>query len=85
MLSALKRLGYYDNTMTWFSTDNGPEINCPPEGRCGSNSTGVIPPGTLHRPACAGPGSAGARCVNCTAVQICIVYLHLYVYIYLSL
>jgi arylsulfatase A-like enzyme len=59
VLDALKRLGYYDNTMTWFTTDNGPEINCPPEGRCGSGSTGVIPAGTLHRPACSGAGSAG--------------------------
>ena len=59
VLDALVRLGYYDNTMTWFSTDNGPEINCPPEGRCGSGSTGVIPAGTLHRPACGGAGSAG--------------------------
>ena len=59
VLDALKRLGYYDNTMTWFTTDNGPEVNCPPEGRCGSNGTGVIPPGTLHRPACGGAGSAG--------------------------
>ena len=59
VLDALKRLGYYDNTMVWLTTDNGPEVNCGPEGRCGSNSTGVIPPGTLHRPACAGAGSAG--------------------------
>ena len=59
VLDALKRLGYYENTMTWFTTDNGPEVNCPPEGRCGSNTSGVIPPGTLHRPACGGAGSAG--------------------------
>ena len=59
VLDALVRLGYYNNTMTWFSTDNGPEINCPPEGRCGSGSSGVIPAGTLHRPACGGAGSAG--------------------------
>eukprot|EP01050_Picozoa_sp_SAG11_P006393 SAG11_NODE_494_length_8948_cov_2.882699_3_plen_160_part_00 len=39
--------------------DNGPEVNCGPEGRCGSGSTGEIPPGTLHRPHSSGPGSAG--------------------------
>jgi hypothetical protein len=59
VLDALVRLGYYDNTMTWFTVDNGPEVNCKPEGRCGSGTTGVIPPGTLHRPAAAGAGSAG--------------------------
>ena len=59
VLDALTRLGYYDNTLTWFTVDNGPEVNCPPEGRCGSGSTGRIPPGTLHRPACGGAGSAG--------------------------
>ena len=59
VLAALRRLGYYDNTMTWFTVDNGPEVNCAPEGRCGSGTTGVIPPGTLHRPDCDGPGSAG--------------------------
>jgi arylsulfatase A-like enzyme len=35
-MGALKRLGYYNNTMIWFTTDNGPEVNCAPEGRCGS-------------------------------------------------
>lgn len=45
--------------MVWFTVDNGPEVNCPPEGRCGSGASGRIPPGTLHRPACGGPGSAG--------------------------
>ncbi len=59
VLDALARLGYYDNTMVWFTVDNGPEVNCPPEGRCGSGSTGHIPPGTLHRPDCGGAGSAG--------------------------
>ena len=59
VLDALVRLGYYNDTLTVFTTDNGPEINCPPEGRCGSGSTGVIPAGTLHRPACGGAGSAG--------------------------
>lgn len=59
VLSALKRLGYYENTMIWFTVDNGPEVNCPPEGRCGSGTTGVIPAGTLHRPDCHGAGSAG--------------------------
>ena len=59
VLDALQQEGYYDNTMTWFTVDNGPEVNCLPEGRCGSGATGRIPPGTLHRPACAGAGSAG--------------------------
>ena len=59
VLDALKRLGYYDNTMIWFTVDNGPEVNCKPEGRCGSGRTGKIPPGTEHRPACGGAGSAG--------------------------
>ncbi len=59
VLAKLKELGYYDNTMIWFTVDNGPEVNCGPEGRCGSGTTGVIPPGTLHRPDCGGAGSAG--------------------------
>jgi arylsulfatase A-like enzyme len=59
IITALKRLNYYDNTMVWFTTDNGPEVNCAPEGRCGSGTTGQIPPGTLHRPDSRGPGSAG--------------------------
>jgi arylsulfatase A-like enzyme len=45
--------------MIWFTVDNGPEVNCKPEGRCGSGKTGRIPDGTLHRPACGGAGSAG--------------------------
>ena len=32
VLDALKEHGYYENTMTWFTVDNGPEINCKPEG-----------------------------------------------------
>jgi len=28
---------YYDNTFIWFTTDNGPEVNCGPEGFCGDN------------------------------------------------
>ena len=59
VLDALKRLGYYNNTLTWFTVDNGPEVNCPPEGRCGSGPNGQIPNGTEHRPDCAGAGSAG--------------------------
>lgn len=57
IIDALKRVGYYDNTMIWFTTDNGPEVNCAPEGRCGGVHS--IPPGTLHRPRSGGPGSAG--------------------------
>ena len=59
VLDALKRLGYYENTMIWFTVDNGPEVNCKPEGRCGSGSSGRIPAGTLHRPDSGGAGSAG--------------------------
>ncbi len=40
-------------------TTNHRRVNCVPEGRCGSGSSGVIPPGTVNRPACAGAGSAG--------------------------
>ena len=50
VLDALKRLDYYENTLIWWSGgDNGPEVNCPPDGRC---------KGTIHRPGQA-PGSAG--------------------------
>jgi len=50
VLDALKRLGYYDNTLVWWSgSDNGPEENCFPDGYC---------KGTVHRPK-QGPGSAG--------------------------
>jgi arylsulfatase A-like enzyme len=59
VLDRLKELGYYENTMIWFTVDNGPEVNCKPEGRCGSGKDGKIPPGTLHRPDSAGAGSAG--------------------------
>ena len=52
VLDALKRLDYYDNTMIWFTVDNGPEVNCQPEGRCGSGATGVIPAGTLGEITC---------------------------------
>ena len=47
VLSALDRTGYRDNTMIWFSTDNGPEVNCPPEGICAPDHF------------LTGPGSAG--------------------------
>lgn len=57
IIAALKKVDYYDNTMIWFTTDNGPEVNCGPEGRCGGGKD--ITPGTLHRPNSAGPGSAG--------------------------
>ena len=49
----------YTTALTNYYSDNGPEVNCGPEGRCGSGATGKIPPGTLHRPHSAGPGSAG--------------------------
>jgi len=34
VLAALDSRGYYDNTFIWFTTDNGPEKNCGPEGFC---------------------------------------------------
>ena len=49
VLGALKKEDYYPNTMIWMGTDNGPEVNCGPEGICH---------GTAHRPGNA-PGSAG--------------------------
>eukprot|EP00051_Salpingoeca_urceolata_P021108 m.325608 g.325608 ORF g.325608 m.325608 type:complete len:485 (-) comp19735_c0_seq20:112-1566(-) len=49
VLQLLKDRGYYDNTMIWLATDNGPEENCHPEGIC---------KGTEHRPQ-QGAGSAG--------------------------
>ena len=52
ILDALKTHGYYDNTMSWFTSDNGPEMNCPPDGICQNAET------SPHRPV-EGPGSAG--------------------------
>jgi arylsulfatase A-like enzyme len=52
ILQALKDHGYYDNTMTWFSTDNGPEHNCPPTGICKHADTDPQRPKE-------GPGSSG--------------------------
>lgn len=34
VLDALHKRNYYDNTFIWFTTDNGPEKNCGPEGFC---------------------------------------------------
>jgi len=34
ILKDLETEGYYDNTMVWFTTDNGPEGNCYPTGQC---------------------------------------------------
>ena len=50
VLDLLKKEGYYENTMIWLATDNGPEVNCPPLGRCR---------GDLLRPEDGGPGTAG--------------------------
>ena len=33
-LDDLDAHGYGQNTLTWLATDNGPEVNCAPEGRC---------------------------------------------------
>jgi arylsulfatase A-like enzyme len=52
ILDAVKTSGYYDNTMTWFTADNGPEMNCPPNGICQRADSAP------HRPQ-EGPGSAG--------------------------
>jgi len=52
ILQALETYGYYDNTMTWFTSDNGPEQNCPPTGICKAADT------HSQRPL-EGPGSAG--------------------------
>eukprot|EP00536_Pseudo-nitzschia_multiseries_P000564 jgi/Psemu1/249692/estExt_Genewise1Plus.C_70067 len=52
ILKSLKKHSYYDNTMTWFATDNGPEMNCPPNGICQRAKTAP------QRPI-EGPGSAG--------------------------
>ena len=49
VLDTLEVAGYRDDTMVWFTTDNGPEVNCHPEGIC---------EGAPHRPTAA-PGSAG--------------------------
>jgi arylsulfatase A-like enzyme len=52
ILRAVQERGYYDNTMVWFTTDNGPEHNCPPSGICKKADTHP------HRPV-EGPGSSG--------------------------
>lgn len=49
VLSTLETHGYSENTMVWFTTDNGPEVNCLADGIC---------QGTQQRPLEA-PGSAG--------------------------
>lgn len=35
--------GYYDDTLVWFTTDNGPEGNCYPDGFCGDGFYGSWP------------------------------------------
>jgi arylsulfatase A-like enzyme len=52
VLQAVENSGYYDNTMIWFTSDNGPEQNCKPAGICEKAATHP------HRPK-EGPGSAG--------------------------
>lgn len=49
VLTSLDTHGYGPNTLVWFTTDNGPEVNCPPLGICA---------GTEARPL-EGPGSTG--------------------------
>lgn len=32
----------YTTALTNYYSDNGPEVNCGPEGRCGSGATGEM-------------------------------------------
>jgi len=43
VLKALEDHGYRENTMIWFTTDNGPEGNCQPGGRCNDDHFGAYP------------------------------------------
>jgi len=43
ILDTLVEEGYYENTMVWFTTDNGPEGNCYPLGRCEDGFFGSWP------------------------------------------
>merc|ERR1712137_1024627 len=43
ILTALETEGYYDNTMVWFTTDNGPEGNCYDKGWCEDGHFGTYP------------------------------------------
>ena len=52
ILQSLKDAAYYENTMIWFGSDNGPENNCPPTGICSKGDTNPRRPKE-------GPGSAG--------------------------
>ena len=52
VLEALDIAGYYDNTMIWLTSDNGPEANCPPVGICQRASTSPLRPKEA-------PGSTG--------------------------
>ena len=52
ILDLLHSTGYYDNTMIWLASDNGPEHNCPPDGICQRGGTDPSRP-------VEGPGSAG--------------------------
>lgn len=42
VLAVLEEQHYYENTLIWFTTDNGPEGNCP-NGRCAPNHVKVFP------------------------------------------
>lgn len=53
VLTTLTNAGYYDDTMIWFTTDNGPEVNCPPLGICSGQ------PKRPHPSLGEGPGNAG--------------------------
>jgi arylsulfatase A-like enzyme len=53
ILSSLEQYGYYDNTMIWFASDNGPEMNCPPNGIC--QNADIDPQRPRENPGSAGP------------------------------
>ena len=43
MLDRLDALGRYEDTFVWFTTDNGPEVNCAPAGFCGDGHYAAAP------------------------------------------
>ena len=43
VLDRLDALGRYEDTFVWFTTDNGPEVNCAPAGFCGDGHYAAAP------------------------------------------